>query len=379
MKKTLLILSFILLSVVSFAQRQRTTAVFDADTTTRPKAGFYGIGVRANNIYFVPPTGNNIRLANYSLFTGLTTNYLSKWNGSKLVNSAIYESGGNVGIGTEIPNATLQTKGTAGSPNNTYFATTDSFSWLSSGSILRLGHGTFSGNTYGIIDNLVAGGTLYGNLTLQQGGGNVGVGTVSPTNKLHVLSSSGTAAMIESSTSQTFYGLKSNTGGVVYFGNTNGGDYTIQTPGSGYSDKLYITSSGNVGIGTTSPSAKLDVYASASLLSNYNYISTGGYSRYQYNGTSIADLGNANQVFSGGAIGDFGISSRAGKLQIGTSSTIAITIDNSQGVGIGTTTPTSKLQVVGLPVYADNTAATIGGLTEGAFYRTVLGVLMVVY
>lgn len=46
MKKVVLILSFILVSVVSFAQRQRTTAMFDADTTTLAKSGFYGIGVR---------------------------------------------------------------------------------------------------------------------------------------------------------------------------------------------------------------------------------------------------------------------------------------------------------------------------------------------
>jgi len=39
-------------------------------------------------------------------------------------------------------------------------------------------------------------------------------------------------------------------------------------------------------------------------------------------------------------------------------------------VGIGTTAPTSKLQVVGLPVYANNAAAVSGGLTAGAFYRT---------
>ena len=39
-------------------------------------------------------------------------------------------------------------------------------------------------------------------------------------------------------------------------------------------------------------------------------------------------------------------------------------------VGIGTDTPTSKLQVVGLAEYADNAAALAGGLTIGAFYRT---------
>lgn len=57
---------------------------------------------------------------------------------------------------------------------------------------------------------------------------------------------------------------------------------------------------------------------------------------------------------------------------------ISIKRDNGN-VGIGTNSPTSKLQVVGLPVFANNSAAIAGGLTVGAFYRTSTGVLMVVF
>jgi len=50
--------------------------------------------------------------------------------------------------------------------------------------------------------------------------------------------------------------------------------------------------------------------------------------------------------------------------------TLLARLTGTGNFGIGTDAPTSKLQVVGLPVYANNAAALAGGLTAGAFYRT---------
>ena len=54
-------------------------------------------------------------------------------------------------------------------------------------------------------------------------------------------------------------------------------------------------------------------------------------------------------------------------------------VRNDGNVGINTSNPTSKLQVVGLATYVDNSAAITAGLTTGAFYiRTGHGLDIVV-
>jgi hypothetical protein len=64
--------------------------------------------------------------------------------------------------------------------------------------------------------------------------------------------------------------------------------------------------------------------------------------------------------------------SATGNLQLldGSADKERVTVDANGNVGIGTVSPTSRLQVSNLPVYANNAAAMAGGLTAGAFYRT---------
>lgn len=60
------------------------------------------------------------------------------------------------------------------------------------------------------------------------------------------------------------------------------------------------------------------------------------------------------------------------------SSTVLFEVTAAGRVGISKGSPGTNLAVAGLPAYADNGAAVAGGLTQGDFYRTVAGVVMVV-
>jgi len=72
----------------------------------------------------------------------------------------------------------------------------------------------------------------------------VGIGTASPANPFDVVSASGTIALFKRTGSNSaFIGIQDGSGSLSYLGSTNGA-FSIQTPGSGYSDKYTIASDG---------------------------------------------------------------------------------------------------------------------------------------
>jgi hypothetical protein len=90
--------------------------------------------------------------------------------------------------------------------------------------------------------------------------GNVGIGTSSPSNKLHVTVSAASTAVA------AFYNTDTADGNGVYIkaGGSNSGKYALAIDNAASSSLLFLDSSGNLGIGTSSPGARLDVSATGS-------------------------------------------------------------------------------------------------------------------
>jgi len=115
---------------------------------------------------------------------------------------------------------------------------------------------------------------------------------------------------------------------------------------------LSILNNGNVGIGTTSPSAKLEIAG----------FSTGAGLKLNY-GNSSGTIEAVNFIANGGANGVIGmqmVSAGVGDLWLGGSGGRTLTLYRDGNVGIGVTTPQKKLDVFGSAGIVASIGASIG-------------------
>jgi hypothetical protein len=206
----------------------------------------------------------------------------------------------------------------------------------------------FDGTSNGAVGNLGANLVFYINNRDTErmritSAGNVGIGTTSPTEKLQVLGNvrlTGNnliTANTLSSEINNFNGssnqfksssIKFLTGSFV-----DQGHITFNTSISGVDqERLRISETGNVGIGTTSPNVRLDINgASNSLVANFKrFDSYGELIRFQIDGVSETSSISIPT---------------AGALSVNTNGSERLRITSAGNVGIGTTSPNSKLEI----------------------------------
>jgi len=275
-------------------------------------------------------------------------------NGSSYVERMRIDSSGNVGIGATSPTSKLQVSGITQTGTQIPFRiendTSNTKFQINSASGDYMLQFKNAGNV--IRNQLHSNGDSYLN------GGNVGIGTASPQAKLHLNSGADDGLLLENGNA-----ILGNTGSgyteLLYWSNGNAyyGRQTNNVPGgvggsvdshsfrTGGQSRLIIDSSGNVGIGTTSPSQKLTIDQGVGNV-NQGIPATTGSSQ---NGIL--------RLQPGGPYGesfDFGmnVSTTYAWIQPTNKANHSVNYNlslnpNGGNVGIGTTTPTEKLTVSG--------------------------------
>ncbi len=137
-------------------------------------------------------------------------------------------------------------------------------------------------------------------------------------------------------------------------------------------DVMTLKVGGGVGIGGSPSVGQLDVLGSGQISANLrSTAANGGYSQWYdtTNSTARGYVGYGSNVFGGGSISDFGVMA-VSALKLGSGgSTVALTIDTSQNVGIGVTSSISSVLEVrksgaGIQdtAYLTNTQAAAAGV-----------------
>jgi len=409
-------------------------ALFDAGPVLKVAKGGTGVGTSTgsgNNVLSTSPTlvtpalgtpsalvGTNITgtAANFNIngtvgattastgaFTTLTTsstvthnggtaNGVTYLNGSKVLTSgsALVFDGTNLGVGV-TPSAwatltALQIKNgfIAGLNNRVYVGANNYYDGSNARYIATDFATRYFQNAGQHIWETAPSGTAGGAVTFTQAmtldaSGNLGIGTTSPSSKLSVNSGSTQTAVNFTSTSTAVFFALVNSGSQTFIGNdSTSGSFVVQTPSGGYSTKLIVDNSGNVGIGNSSPSAKLDITSSGQLLANFNSTNaSAGYIQFQSSTTNYGYAGSAATLSSGSST-DFAIRSQNNLVFTSGGGSERARIDSSGNFLVGTTSAfvSSKVSVStdGANGVA-STQATAGGycfranaLTNGGVY-----------
>ncbi|MFZ5376876.1 MAG: site-specific integrase [Patescibacteria group bacterium] len=309
---------------------------------------------------------------------------LQEWQNSSGTALSVVNASGNLGIGTTTPSQNLHIQGNArltgalydvnnsvGTAGQVLSTTTTGVDWIDASAV---------GTNYwqrdlgslapiNITDDLLMGSTATAsaivrlpgqtneNAFFNLGTGNLGVGTTAPGSKLESVNTS--AAALTEALRISNNGAGVNTGVSFAFANAGSaqalikgyydGEWKMGLGGTSAGNTLTLTRAENVGIGSISPTAKLDIAGSASSSGTLAFRGT--------TDPKIDILNGENFGIQTSVGGDTGLTER-------------LTILNNGNVGVGTTGPGAKLQIntgadatIGQIIRA-NSATQTGNLTE---------------
>jgi hypothetical protein len=194
--------------------------------------------------------------------------------------------------------------------------------------------------------------------------GKIGVATATPGVKIDILSENNTSLA-------SVLRVNSNNAAVstslAYDGLVGSGQLTVQAGassalilGSSATERLRITSAGLVGIGSSDPTSGTSSYYDDLVVKNATS-GTGAGITIQSNSTNGFSGLNLRKA-DGTDLGKFVAGSSDGKLYIETAGLAAITIDSSQRVGIGITSP--NLNTSGTAVHVSNASSGNAAITR---------------
>ncbi len=349
-------------------------------------------------------------------------------DGNTIVSDTVYvdEPNNRVGIGTTAPGAKLEVNGNTrivgslqlylGSTSNQYLSISNAFGSTfintgTSGETIFIGApSAYQSNLQLQGDFIVRGGSSSTSIQTQSStsvvtnkivdsgisyfnAGNVGIGTTSPSDRLEVAAAN-SQLRLRDTDDNNFAQFSYSSGKLVVRNNS-----TTTTV-----NQFTLDSIGRMGIGTTSPNEKLEVNGSVRVTgagldvgygnNSNNFVqigngrTTNGFAFIDLIGdTTYSDYGFRISRNNGGANTNTDLihrgtgflnlnATQAGGITLKTSNIERVRVNSSGNVGIGTTTPATKLHVLGttssMPALgAAPSAAQLGGSSYGTLFSTL--------